>query len=264
MNGFLLNYEISGGGEKTVVLLPGLLASIRYWDKVKNILEKEYKVIVLDQLGFGNSVKPDDETEYGYEDNISSIHKTLQELKLNKYILVGYSSSSLIALNYSKYYSNEIEKLVLITPPFYFDPKEADTELCKSFRTYKYFLRGGAISIPFKFFINIFRPFLKAAAPLMVQHVPADSARNVFDHTWKSLNNTIRNIVIYQKDYSFLSKLNCNIKIIYANSITDNFVKEENILKIIKLNKNIKLIKTNYSHQIPIEASEFLAGEIVE
>ncbi len=254
---FDLYYEENGQG-KVIVLLPGLLASTRYWNDISEILSNDFRVIVIDQLGFGKSPKPDSLTDYSIEANIKSYKKLFDKLNITKVdLMVGYSSSSILASSFCYEYPGLVERLLLITPPIYKSREESIISLNNSFRTYKSMMctNWRYFFIPF---VTIFRPILTLFAPLIITHVKTESARDVFKFTWKSLYNSIENIIIRQNAASVLENLTMTIKILYAKE--DNIVNEKNLLKINRLNKNISLIKLNCSHQIPLERP----GEVID
>ena len=65
----ILYYEKTGQGP-IIVLLHGYMTAGRYWDSVRTQLGKNYTVITIDLLGFGNSPKPK-HSNYDYEEHLA-------------------------------------------------------------------------------------------------------------------------------------------------------------------------------------------------
>lgn len=134
---YLLHSHITGKGEP-IVLLHGYLASSHYFKWVQKRLEKDYRIIALDLLGFGRSPKPG---SYGYPEQLEAIRATLRHLGISLPVtLVGHSMGALIALRYANAFPNDISKLMLFNPPMYASTKQAVTTFKKSGRHYQMLL----------------------------------------------------------------------------------------------------------------------------
>ncbi|MBI2022075.1 alpha/beta fold hydrolase [Candidatus Daviesbacteria bacterium] len=82
--------EVSGQG-KTVVLLPGMLATTAFYRPLAKILSLKHQVVSMDLLGFGRSEAPK-ESDYSLNEHLESINKTLEVLQIDKpFTLVGHS-----------------------------------------------------------------------------------------------------------------------------------------------------------------------------
>jgi pimeloyl-ACP methyl ester carboxylesterase len=53
-----LNVVISGTADSTLIFLPGMGGTTRYWQGRVTALEKRHRVLLVHPLGFGNSPKP--------------------------------------------------------------------------------------------------------------------------------------------------------------------------------------------------------------
>lgn len=108
----------------TLVFLHGISADSDTWKRTFAHFSKEkdlaeVRLVALDLLGFGKSLKADwlkyDETEY-----CKALHTTLRKLKIHsKFILVGHSMGSLIAADYAANFADRIniDQLILVSPP---------------------------------------------------------------------------------------------------------------------------------------------------
>ena len=59
-------YSVSGNGPYTLVLIHGNFDNMETWDKVKPALEKHFRIVTFDLLGFGKSPNPLDVYTSGY------------------------------------------------------------------------------------------------------------------------------------------------------------------------------------------------------
>lgn len=129
VDGKKMNVMIQGEGKQTIVLLPGFGTASPALD-FKPLIEQlsaDYKVVVVEPFGYGLSDITDKPRTV---DNITNeIHEALQQLKINKYILMGHSISGIYGLDYVNKYPNEVTAFAGIDSSFPTQPTEVmDTE----------------------------------------------------------------------------------------------------------------------------------------
>ena len=106
-----LNYEITGAGEKTVLLLHGWGGSTQSWLPVARDLAADFKVINIDFPGFGESPEPEESwtvTEY-----TELIYRFITSLGLDKIYIIAHSFGGRVALLLSSTHPELVEKQVL-------------------------------------------------------------------------------------------------------------------------------------------------------
>jgi pimeloyl-ACP methyl ester carboxylesterase len=118
-----LFYHVEGKGDP-IVLLHGFLASSQYFKQLRNNLASTHTVVAIDLLGFGRSPKPAS-SQYTYEDQVAAVHTTLTHLGLQKFVLVGHSLGSLVAMRYVTTYPEQVTYLGLFNPPMYKNSEQA-------------------------------------------------------------------------------------------------------------------------------------------
>jgi pimeloyl-ACP methyl ester carboxylesterase len=102
--------------QKVIVLLHGKNFSGYYWESVaKDLLKKNYRVIIPDQIGFGKSSKPD-YYQYSFGQLALNTKTLLDSLKIAKLDLVGHSMGGMLATTFAVNYPKSVNKLILINP----------------------------------------------------------------------------------------------------------------------------------------------------
>ena len=107
-----MNVFIQGEGEETIVLLPGYgtVAPALDFKPLIDELSPFYKVVVIEPFGYGLSDLT--EKERSTENIVSEIHEALQQLQIERYILMGHSISGLYGLDYVNKYPDEVSAFV--------------------------------------------------------------------------------------------------------------------------------------------------------
>ena len=114
VDGNKIRYLEYGSDKENLVLVHGLGASAERWASVSPILEKHYRLIVPDLIGFGLSDKP--LVDYTSEFFAEFLGKFLDEVDIAKTHIVGSSLGGQVVANYVAENSSKIKKLVLVSP----------------------------------------------------------------------------------------------------------------------------------------------------
>ena len=110
-----LNYQRYGNIEgKTIVLLHGWGQNIDMMKPIGDRFTKDFDIVIFYLPGFGNSSEPKE--FFSCYDYVELIHKALEELKVEKPIIIGHSFGGKLGLLYASKY--ETEKLVCLASPF--------------------------------------------------------------------------------------------------------------------------------------------------
>ena len=114
VDGNNIRYLESGDSKKTLVLVHGLGASAERWSGVLPIFAKKYHVIVPDLIGFGYSDKP--LVDYTPDFFLEFISHFFETLGIARPSIIGSSLGGQIIAEYASVNSNNIEKLILVSP----------------------------------------------------------------------------------------------------------------------------------------------------
>lgn len=118
--GARMHYVESGAGSGPVlVLVHGLADDTTVWEQNIDALAKHYRVIAVDQIGFGKSAKP--ALAYRVATFSDFLAEFLTQLKLGKVTLVGNSLGGWVAAHTAISYPNLVGGVVLVNSAGYSD-----------------------------------------------------------------------------------------------------------------------------------------------
>jgi len=106
----------------TVVLFHGMNFAGFYWGGPIDALRKEgFRVVVPDQIGFGRSSKP--VIPYNFHDMAANTRRVLQQLKVERVMIVGHSMGGMLAARFATQYPEMTERVVIYNPIGVTDPR---------------------------------------------------------------------------------------------------------------------------------------------
>lgn len=108
--------ELNESGAQTVVFLHGLGSYLKFWRaQLDATAALGYRVIAIDQLGFGKSEKPA-QFPYTTESFAENVDELLTILKIDRAVLVGHSMGGQTALATAIRFPERVTALVLTSP----------------------------------------------------------------------------------------------------------------------------------------------------
>ncbi|KAL3026668.1 hypothetical protein AAZX31_03G006600 [Glycine max] len=108
---------------ENAIFLHGFLCSSSFWTQTvfpcfSEKVNKKYRLIAIDLLGFGKSPKPRD-CSYTLKDHVEMIEKSvIQPLELSSFHLVAHSMGCIIALALAAKYPKCVKSITLVAPPY--------------------------------------------------------------------------------------------------------------------------------------------------
>ncbi len=114
VDGHRIRYLESGNSKNTLMLIHGLGASAERWSNAIPHFSDQYRVIVPDLIGFGQSDKPT--TDYTIDFFVNFLEKFVVALDIKHPSIIGSSLGGQISAEYASLHSQEMEKLVLVSP----------------------------------------------------------------------------------------------------------------------------------------------------
>ena len=109
-----IRYLESGNSKNTLLLIHGLGASAERWSNVIPLFSDRFRVIVPDLIGFGQSDKPT--TDYTIDFFVDFLEKFIAVSEIKHPSIVSSSLGGQISAEYASLHSQEIKKLVLVSP----------------------------------------------------------------------------------------------------------------------------------------------------
>jgi pimeloyl-ACP methyl ester carboxylesterase len=247
-------------GSEAALFIPGFVGSHEVWDEHFLSLSDEYRLILIDVLGFGRSPKPD--LAYTVEDHLTAISNTLRELNVGRLHIVGYSMGSLMAVAYAYHYPESVISLVLLATPWF----ENESQARETISNHSLFNRMLALDTPLAHFacslMCHLRPLLMPLMPLLVREVPAVVAKEGLRHTWTSYSRTLRNVIFRSETRRWMQSIRQPVLMLHGEH--DRTAPIENVRKGIAALPQIRLIEYDADHSLIFAHSAALASEIRE
>ena len=110
VNGIELNYDIAGDGKAVILLNPNSVHTKLYMKPIVKLFSHNFKVYCVDRRGCGKSTR---DCELTYEESAKDIFDLIQQLKLDKPAVVGFSGGASVALHLAIKYPDVLSKLIL-------------------------------------------------------------------------------------------------------------------------------------------------------
>jgi 2-hydroxy-6-oxonona-2,4-dienedioate hydrolase len=114
IDGHKIRYLESGTSKNTLVLIHGLGASAERWTHVIPIFADNFRVVVPDLIGFGHSDKPT--ADYTLDFFSEFLEKFFAATEIKRPNIIGSSLGGQISAEYASSHSQDIEKLILVSP----------------------------------------------------------------------------------------------------------------------------------------------------
>ncbi|GAB4577381.1 MAG: alpha/beta hydrolase [Anaerolineales bacterium] len=177
---------------RTLVFIPGLGGTTRYWQGRLGALEQNYHTVLVDPLGFGDSPKP--WTRYTIERHVEALHEVLAPHA--PFTLVGHSMGTLLSVAYAARYPQEVNALALLSLPCYESKDKALDAVRGSSPLYRVFLGNLALAVLICF---LTRRIFAWLIPYFQPDLPREVSADVVKHSWRSFTSSLWE-VIYSYD----------------------------------------------------------------
>ncbi len=101
---------------RTVVLLHGKNFSGAYWERtIAHLVDRGYRVVAPDQIGFGKSSKPTD-FQYTFQALATHTRELLEARGIDRAAVVGHSMGGMLATRFALMFPGFTESLTLVNP----------------------------------------------------------------------------------------------------------------------------------------------------
>jgi pimeloyl-ACP methyl ester carboxylesterase len=114
VDGMEVAFSDVGVGEPTLLLIHGLGSYMPVWQRNLPALSRAHRVVAIDLPGYGKSSKAN--YDYSMRFFARVVERVIDELQLQRVVLVGHSMGGQIALTHALRYPGRAEALVLVDP----------------------------------------------------------------------------------------------------------------------------------------------------
>ncbi|MFH1294232.1 MAG: alpha/beta hydrolase [Pseudomonadota bacterium] len=146
------------GEEKAILCIHGITANSRCWDVIADALSPSHTVLAMDLRGRGLSGAPS--TGYSMEHHSRDILAVLDDLGLERVVLMGHSLGAFISLIFGAKHPERVDRIILVDG----GGKLSEDQLVKVFAGIKPSLdRLGKVLPSFEAYLDLMKeaPFLK-------------------------------------------------------------------------------------------------------
>jgi pimeloyl-ACP methyl ester carboxylesterase len=258
--GLYLSAKVLGESHSTTVLfLSGFVGSSEVWDTHFQELAKQYRLIMLDTLGFGRSPKPD--IEYSLDQHLEAIDRTLDHYAVLRAHIVGHSMGCLLALAYANRYPGKIGRLALLACPAFDDEQQARRAIGTASLFNRWLAMDTAAARWACALMCTLRPVLLPLAPYLVRHVPAVVAKDALRHNWQSYSRTLRNVIFQADTHRWMQQIAAPVLLIHGTR--DKTAPYDNVQRYTQL-PNVHLLTLEADHGLIFTHSRLIASELAQ
>ena len=111
-DGIQINLAKWQGTGTPILCIHGITANCRCWDTLVEALTPEYHVFAMDLRGRGQSDKPS--KGYALEYHLRDINCLLDDLKIDRAVIMGHSLGAFIGLAFAAEYPERVDRLILV------------------------------------------------------------------------------------------------------------------------------------------------------
>ena len=179
-----LYHTVIGTAGPTLIFLPGVGGTTRYWESRIAPLAATHRLLLVDLLGYGRSPKP--WTTYSVERHVAELQRVLKERE--HFTLVGHSFGAIVAVAYAARYPQQVERLILLSLPYWGSESRAK-DYYRSHPSFdSYFMTNMALAVAA---CILTRRVLRRILPRFLPDMPRDVVEDLVLHTWRSSTSTI-------------------------------------------------------------------------
>ena len=238
-----LNYiELGDPKNKTLVFLHGLGGTLRYWNTGMEKLSKDFHIIQIDLLGFGDSPQP--LKNYTTQKHLLALHSVLKTK--GSFILIGHSLGAMLSIAYTNEYPNKVMGIVLISLPVFDNKKYAYKWMRK---TPSGWLMTNIVIAAVTCVLT--RYVAGKLFPYFLKEYPQEVLEDLVKHNFLSSTTSLWNIIYQQSIYKLLKHINQESFVHLIHSENDVTAPIKAIENLVNTNKLLTLTKLKTSAHHP-------------
>lgn len=203
----LLQVAEDVGDGPVVILIHGIASSSVTFRNLTPLLVERHRAILIDLLGFGESVAPPDAT-FTLGEHVASVSATIDSLNLRApFVLVGHSLGALICARYAAMRPQRVARLVLLSPPVYLPPNELGNPRLRS--------QMGAYLKAYEF-IRENKEFTISNSARIGRLLQISDLFEISERNWTAFILSLKNCIESQTTISDIAAVRVPIDVIYG------------------------------------------------
>jgi pimeloyl-ACP methyl ester carboxylesterase len=111
-SGVKIQLAVWEGSKGQILCIHGLTANCRCWDLIASALVPRHRMIAMDLRGRGLSDSPP--SGYSVEDHCRDILSLMDEMDIERVVLIGHSLGAFISLIFAAQYPKKVDRLILV------------------------------------------------------------------------------------------------------------------------------------------------------
>jgi pimeloyl-ACP methyl ester carboxylesterase len=241
-----------------VLLIHGLGASGRYWDRLSSVV-KGRRLVAPDLLGFGRSPAPP-EASYDVRCHMAALERFVED----DIVIVGHSTGGILAAALAASHPASVRSLVLVAVPAYPDEVAALAEVGKLSSLARLTVAGHPSARLMCQTMCRLRPVAVALAPLLVRDLPREVAADGARHTWPSYSRTLRRVVVEHRLGPDLAHVRAPITFVHGSedqTAPPTYV-ESLVAQLRADQQAVTLEMVEGDHHLPVRRPEVIAEVI--
>lgn len=201
------------GAGPVVILVHGIASSSVTFQNLVPLLEPDHRVISIDILGHGGSPAPAN-AEYTIEEHVTWLHRTIRSLRLRGPVtIVGHSLGALIVARYARVEPQDIDKVVLVSPPIYLTPTSIGDRVERA--------AVGAYLKAYEY-LRSHKEFTLKRAAMIARLVPIRNAFEITEHNWRAFVLSLEHCIESQTTVTDIAGVRAPVEIVYGS--LDQFI----------------------------------------
>jgi len=226
------------GEGPVVILVHGIASSSVTFQNLVPLLERDHRVISIDILGHGESPVPAN-AEYTIEEHVKWLQRTIKRLRIRgEYTIVGHSLGALIVSRHARVTRDEIEKVVLVSPPIYLAPQEIGDPVERA--------AVGAYLKAYEY-LRSHKEFTLKRAAMIARLVPIRNAFEITEKNWQAFVLSLERCIESQTTVSDIAAIRAPVEIVYG--ALDQFIVPGS-MKFIKNMRNVTVRRVEINDHI--------------
>lgn len=200
-----------------MVFLHGMTGTTTYWREAGALAlaDTGARVLMLDELGFGQSPWPDG--EYTLEDHLAAIDRTLMSRGARHDLtMVGHSFGSMLAAEYAARHAGSVRQVILFGTPLYRSETEARRQVGEMSALAGLLARNSRLGRLVCFLHTAFLPVTSRVARMLPSDLPPTVVADGSLHFWPSLRGSVENVVLRHSIEPALAILGSKVTFIHG------------------------------------------------